>query len=447
MKTVERPALRLPSLTDTLVTEIVSDEAGLAAVAAEWNALYALCERPSLCASHAWVTSWWRVFGNEALGVGRDTRLFVLLFREAAGALVGAVPFVEDRPAFPWRARRLRILGFVGQNGVFDMTEEPTLLARAGDEARVLALTAEALAPGLRAGRWDAVSFRVHAPAGSSPLQTAFGRLHPLASVRVDARNGSDYAALPESWAIYRKVMTKSMRDNLGYYPRLLTRDGHDWSVRLLREPREMAAAAARLAELHKARAESAKGTRHDAHLQGRVQEAFLAELLTRFAHEEGATVAELVVNGEVVASQAFFERGDTLMVSYSGYREEWYKYSPVFVIDSVVFRDALERGVRRLDFLRNPAPWKSRWLAEPGPPMHRLSMVSRRPEARLRYALFWAGQAFTRNVTSRLPVLARDARTAIGRFVPLAPLLARIVPRVAPTLHWAALQSPLHHR
>ena len=430
-----------------LTVGLVEDEAGLVALGEEWDALYAACDRPSLCAGHAWAVAWWQTFGGRAEGVGRATHLHIVLFREPMGALAGIVPFVEERPSDPLHIRRLRILGFVGSSGVFDMTEEPSLLIRADREEAVLEALAEALRPGLCSGRWDAVYLRTHGqPLGSSLLP-----LTDVAKLREDARAGSDYVELPGSWAEYRRSLTRSMRDNLPYYPRLLTRHGYDWMVRVIDEPEAMLDAADRLTRLHAARAASGRGKRHDAHLHGPVQQAFLGAILRRMATEGRARVGELVVDGEVVASQAFLEDGNTLMVSYSGYRESWYRYSPVFVIDAVVFRDALERGVRRLDFLRSPAPWKSRWLARPGPPMHRVVLVSRRFDSRLRYALYWSEEAIRRNIVRKLARLDRKLvrlRTALERaLIPLVPFASRLMVRLAPTAHWASLQPAIHHR
>ena len=451
-RTGSRPSVARPASAEGgLVVETICDEAALDALSPEWNGLAAACERPSPCASHDWAVAWWRAYGRNAQGAGAETALSVFVFRNAEGALVGVAPFVEDRPSSPLEIRRLHPLGQAWRRGVFDMTEEPSLLVLDGWTARVLEALVARIGEGLGTGRWDAASVRVH----GTPLRPALASLQGRAFVRADCRAGSDYAELPPTWAEYRKAMTRSMRDNLPYYPRLLTRDGHDWHVRLVREPQEMPAASGRLAELHRARAESDKGRHHDAHVHGPVQEAFLGDLLRRFAVRGQATVAELVVEGEVVASQAFVEAGDTLTVSYSGYREAWYRYSPIFVIDTVVFKDALARGVRRIDFLRGPAPWKTRWLAEPGPRLHRAVMVSRRPEGLLRYGLFVTGQMARRNVVDRVPVVARRLslrlrgwRAVLERsLVPVLPLAGRLTLRFAPTAHWAISQAPLHHR
>lgn len=334
------------------------------------------------------------------------------------------------------------------------MTEEPILLFRPGFEEDAMAEVARVLRPHLERGRWDAVFLRMHHDGPDSALQSSLKGLSGLAFGKVAMRAGSDYAALPETWAEYRQALGKSMRDNLGYYPRLLTRDGHDWHVRIVRSSQEMPDAARRLIDLHHARAKSDRGPFHCDHIDGAVQEAFLMGLLLDLADRRQGFVAELEVDGEVVASQAFGESGDEMMIYYSGYRETWAKYSPIFVIDAIVFRDALERGVRRLDFLRGMAPWKARWLACPGPKLHRVTLVSLHPAAQLRYALYLAHHTWRRNVSARLPILSRRLATKLttlrakaergrGLLVPLIPHLHRAAFRFTPTLHFATM----HHR
>ena len=394
--------------------ETVESETGLRALADEWNALYRDCGRPSACASHDWVVAWWESFGGHPEGAGSETALFVTLFRDETGALVGALPMFEERGAF--RVRRLRSVGFLGREGVYDMTEEPAVLIRPGWETRVLRAFGEALRPHLLQGRWDLVFLNYLAADSSEALDRAFRGLHPLLSVRTERKPGPYFAELPESWALYRKSLSKSMRDNLPYYPRLLTRDGHEWSVRFRRDPAEMPEAAARLARLHGSRARNARGRRHHDHIHGPAQRAFLASLLARLAAEGRAFVAELVVGGEVVATQAFIEDGEELMVYYSGYDEAWYKYSPVFVIDAAVFQDALARGVRRLNFLRVRADWKARWGAMAGDPMSRAFVVPLRPDCWLRLIAYLVGILVRRDVVARLPRLRGKLRHAVRK-------------------------------
>jgi len=414
------------------------------ALGGEWEALFAACDRPSSCASHAWICAWWQAFGENPHGAGQETRPFVVVVRTTEGTLIGVAPFFEEQPAGWTRVRRLRAMGYLGREGVFDMTEEPSLLILSGWEDRVLALLAEALRPGLASGRWDAILLRLHAEDTQRPFQKAFGIFRSRAFAWNDVRAGSDYAELPATWAEYRKQMTRSMRDNLPYYPRLLTRDGHDWTIRILRDPEEILSATTRLTALHRARAGSERGLRHNDHIPGPAQATFLACLLERLADEGRAFVAELIVAGDVVASQAFIEEGETLMVYYSGYDERWYRYSPVFIIDAFVFREALERGVRRLDFLRNPAPWKARWLAQPGPAMHRATLVSLRPESLARYALHLVVRGYRRNVTERAPILGQRFLKFRTR---LESEVARLTVSALPAVSRVGFGAHLHHR
>lgn len=425
----------------------------LEALQAEWRDLYAAIPSPSLCASFEWATAWWETFGQTAA-----QRPYLVLMRDAAGVPVALFPFFEETPANPLEIRRLRLLGDLGHDLAFGMTEEPLQLIRPGWESRALDSLAAALRPGIESGRWDLVALRIFDDATDCPLASAFSPLARRIWLKTDARSGCDVAHLPDEWDAYRKRLTKSMRDNLGYYPRLLTRDGHQWQVRMISDAADIPAAVARLTRLHQARAESHRGQRHCNHIHGPEQEAFLARLLQSLAPSGRGFIAELVANGEIVAAQAFVEHGDELMVYYSGYQEAWYKYSPIFVIDTVVFKEAMARGVRRLNFLRNTGQWKTRWGAESGPRLRRASLVPRRPASAVRYALYFTSAAVRRHVVQRLPVyrhrlvaraktltvrVAQERERLVQVLFPLLPILGRIGLRATPTLHWVVM----HHR
>ncbi len=389
------------------MVEVVEDANALRALAVEWNELFQACDRPSLCALHGWIVAWWEAFAERADGAGIGVVPFVVLMRDEGGRLVAAFPMYEERPGGPLGIRRLRAMGFLGREHTDSMTEEPTDLILSGWESRAVCELIETLRPHLRRGRWDMAVVRHLEVGAGSDLHDAVAGLRPRCLVMKDRATGPYLAELPASWAEYRKALTKSMRDNLGYYPRLLARDGHVAAVRTVRDPAEMVRAAATLADLHRARAVQGRGVEHHDHLEGPAQVAFLQGLLERLAVEGRAFVAELVVDDEVVASGAFIEDGDGLMVYYSGYREEWYRYSPVFVIDAHVFREALERGVRRLDFLRVAGLWKSRWGATECVPMDRAFVLPLRPMALFRVGLYLTGVTLRKDVVGRVPVIA----------------------------------------
>ncbi len=430
----------------------------MASLETDWRELFQEIQNPSLCASFSWVTAWWATFGKTCPAA----RPFIVVLRDEDGRAAAIFPFFEENPSGLLEIRRLRLIGDLGHDNSFGMTEEPTHLIRPGLEVQALETLAAALAPGIENGRWDLLAFRIFDDAPHCPLAAAFANLLPKAWLKTDARTGCDFASLPDTWAEYRKLLTKSMRDNLAYYPRLLTRAGHQWQVRYIRDEADMPAAVARLAALHQARAESHRGLRHCNHIHGPTQEAFLVDLMQALTPRENGFIAELIVDGEIVASQAFVEEGSELMVYYSGYGEAWYKYSPIFVIDAIVFKDAMERGVRRLNFLRNTGQWKTRWGAQSGPRLRRASLVPRRPVCATRYGIYFVRSAVRRHLIERLPVYrhrflakmkllvshAGKERDRVAQVLfPLLPVLGRIGIRATPTLHWAVTQLPVHHR
>ncbi|MBI1331365.1 MAG: GNAT family N-acetyltransferase [Armatimonadetes bacterium] len=387
---------------DWLHCEVVQTILDIQILAREWEVLHGCIPNASMCAHPEWTIAWWNNFGHRGRGTGRETQPYVLTFRDADRKLVAVIPLYEDQPKSLLKLRRLRSMGYLGRERAYDMTEEPTVLVEPGYEQAVFKCLAGHLRLRLEQGRWDFVAM---IGPGSLALD-AGGSLESLALVRSNQRSGSDDVKLPESWEAYRRSLSKSMRENIPYYPRLLTRDGHRWEVRKLDKAQDIPAAVARLAELHKSRAESVRGRQHSNHLHTATQVGFLRDFLVTMAKEESAFIAELLVDGQVVASQAFYGQGETLTLSYSGYDERFYRYSPIFVIHSVVFREALEGGIRRINFLRNIGPWKTRWLAQTGEPMTRMYLVRRGLFSFARYFGHTAWIGFERDVIRRIPVL-----------------------------------------
>jgi CelD/BcsL family acetyltransferase involved in cellulose biosynthesis len=323
------------------------------------------------------VLSWWEAFCNTAGGT--DAELYVVTARDGEGLLVGALPFYEEKPTGVG-PRRLRLIGDMAFDRTWAMTEEPCALLKTGMETKILRAVSETLASSLRAGRWDMVVMRATYEGPESLQDAILESFGTFCLAKPELISGSTHAELPTCWKVYRKELSKSMRDNLGYYPRLLTRDGHDWSVRQIRDPKEIVEACDRLVALHQNRSASTRGVQHDCHIDGPKQIDFLHRMMTRLSAEGKAFIGELVVDERVVASQAFVEDGDQLMVYYSGYEEEWYKYSPIFVIDAVVFQEALERGVRLLNFLGSKRQWTLRWNASWTQSCYRIVIVPKRP-------------------------------------------------------------------
>lgn len=385
-----------------LYCEVVATTIDIQMLAPEWEGLFDGVEAPSLCSHPDWTLAWWKNFGQEHQGAGEETQPYILTVRNVDRELIGVVPMYEDQPTSIFKIRRLRSIGYLGRERAYDMTEEPTILIKSGYEAMASKAIQRHLRTELRAGRWDfiAIISPSHVPLNEASVWDG------VAISRSDLRSGSDFVELPGTWNEYRKRLSKSMRENLPYYPRLLNRDGHEWELRTIDQPELIPDAIDRLTSLHQSRAECTRGRQHSNHLHTKVQSGFLKEFLSSMAANRSGFIIELVVGGIVVASQAFYGSGEVLTVSYSGFDEDFYRYSPIFIIHAHVFRDALERGVRKLNLLRNIAQWKTRWLACTGESMTRIYLVNKRPASVLRYLWHTAKVGIERDVILRAPVL-----------------------------------------
>ncbi len=352
-----------------------------------WNALLARCSLPSPFCTWEWAWEWWRHFGAES---GPPCRLLAALAYSGSGELIGLAPFYfPAAPSGPLRLRPLRPLGTRLRCRVDDMTEEPILLLDRDHAGPALARIWEALRAWPGRAEWDLIHLRGMRRAGDPRLAGLWRRLPgtaPFLLTRASRRLGQT-RRLPPSWPEFRASLSKSMRDNAAYYPRLLTRDGHEWAVRIARTPAEVAAATPALIRLHGRRAESERGPAHMDHLPGAAQKRFLGNVLVRLAGQGKAAVALLEVGGTAIAAQATLEAEGRLTFYYSGFDTDWHKYSPVTVLHLALLEDAIRRGVGGVDYLPGPEPWKTRWGVDAEWTLDEVSCLSVHPRALLRSA------------------------------------------------------------
>jgi len=347
-----------------------------------WTALLADCSYPTPFCSWEWAWEWWQQFGK-----GRH-RLLIVLAYDPRGVLVGLAPFLFPTDSGrPLLLRPLRPLGTRMHCTVDDLTEEPMLLLHRDCAASAL----QSILEGLRAwngrGAWDLLHLRQMRGLSDPSLLSLWRQMshtQPFCLLRRRKRVGQT-RALPASWPDFRGSLSRSMRDNVVYYPRLLTREGHLWQTRLVRDPEEIRAAASVLIDLHHQRALSGRGPAHTNHLPLPAQQAFLREVLSRLAAQGNAAVALLEVNRMPVAAQSVLEEAGMLTFYYSGFNPAWHRYSPVTVLHITLIQDAIARGLTRLDYLPEAEPWKTRWGTRAEYEYDELSCLSLAPRSLLR--------------------------------------------------------------
>ena len=366
--------------------EIMSDEHFLS-LRDEWNRLLTQCSYPAPFCSWEWAWEWWHSFGKD---VSPGYRLLVVQAYRADGCLIGLAPFFfPSQSAGPLRLRPLRPLGTRIHCLADDLTEEPLLLLHRDDPEGALQGLLAALLKWKGRGAWDLIHLRRMRRASDPAFRTIWNQIparFPFVLTRPRQRDGQT-RILPSAWPEFRRSLSRSMRDNIPYYPRLLTREEHAWAVRIARAPEEVAEAARVVVALHRARAYSERGPAHFDHMPTAAHQQFFVDVLTRLAANQMAAVALLEVSGVPVAAQSVLESGGRLTFYYSGFDPEWHRYSPITVLHTALIQEAIERGLTSLDYLPEAEPWKTRWGTQAEYIYDELSCLSLNPRSLFRNA------------------------------------------------------------
>lgn len=144
-----------------------------------------------------------------------------------------------------------------------------------------------------------------------------------------------------------------------------LTRDfGADgWSTRRVTSPEEVASAFDRLADLHGQRAQLENGQPVHANvLEDPSVCAYVKDVVTKMAGRGAASVYELLVGDEVMATQLILHTATASYSSVSGAAEEIWPYSAVTYLQSQAVADAQTAGHSRMCLSVGPNQAKLRW-------------------------------------------------------------------------------------
>jgi len=344
-----------------LACQEITTEDDFAGLRQAWEELFLHCAYPTPFCAWDWAWLWWqRMAAPDSLAF----RLLIVSITNSEGLIVALAPFYY--PAAPgsfFKLRPLRLLGTRIRCRREDMTDEPILLLRTGwEDAALRALLAHLAAR--RGSDWDLTHVQVMRRREDMPLASLWKQRQSGSALLLSHTRSiaGQMAPLPDSWAAFQKSLSRSMRDNLPYYPRLLTRHGHDWTVRAARTPMAAAAAADSLIALHHCRSQSTRGAKHLDHLPEPQHERFLREILTTLAAQGRAWIVLLEVGGIPIAAQAVLEQAPMVTFYYSGFDPHWHAYSPITILNAHVMKEAIRRGVPFANYLPESEPWKTRW-------------------------------------------------------------------------------------
>ena len=104
----------------------------------------------------------------------------------------------------------------------------------------------------------------------------------------------------------------------------------------------------------------------------GAMSRRFFARLFELAGEDGGLDLRFLTVDGRRIAAGVGFETADAVYYYNAGVDPDARELSPGVVMVALYVRDAIERGRRRLDFLRGDEPYKYEWGAV-DEPIHRI--------------------------------------------------------------------------
>jgi CelD/BcsL family acetyltransferase involved in cellulose biosynthesis len=291
----------------------------LEALAPEWDELVAAMPRPSPWLLHAWVTEWWRHYGD-----GHELRVHVAC---RDGRLVGALPlFVERRLG-------VRVLDFVGH---FRAAPADALAAPGAEDV------VGALAERAAAGDHDVADlFGLHE---RSRLAAALG-----GRLRLVRRVESPFLDLTGGWdAVYRSH-TDSKKRNLHKRRRRQLGELGELVTTTARTPAEVAEAIDDAFELHARRWDGRPDGSGFATPVGRV---FHRAAAVALAAQDLVRIVTLKLDGRAIAFHYYFAFCGRMYVHRLAFDPELARLSPGLVNTLDALEAAAAEGLTKVEYL-----------------------------------------------------------------------------------------------
>ena len=336
-------ASHLAQRRDVTIDEVTRAE-DLDTLRPVWSNLVEKMEDSSPFLTWDWMRAWWAHYGDRH-------QLRVLVFRQGSGVL-GIAPLHQRRHGIgPLQLRTLAPIGWE-RGGWQDLTQQLELLFPSEHRLELLAR----LLSWLRRSRYSAIwipSVDASAPVPdwlaskvviANPIFTFQGR------------------ALPDTWPAFVASLGRNTRQNANRYPRALLHAGHQCTFRIAAAPDEVVDALPVLFRLHRERAQAAADVSHPDVFRLPQRQAFMRDIGPRLAACGQFKIGLLVVDNQIVAAQAWFEKNRVLYLYYSGYDPSWTRNSVMFVTTLEVIRHGITSGLRRLELLRGTGQHKERW-------------------------------------------------------------------------------------
>ncbi len=306
----------------------------------EWKDLLEQSATQTIFQTWEWNQLWWKHFGCSR-------GLFLLAVRNAWDRLVGIAPLFchsdgENR-------KRIQFIGGT------DLSDYLDFVVHQGEEALFYSAVIDFLTS--RPERWDIIDLHC-LPAGSPTLE-GFRKSWEQKGFQVSlaVEDVCPGAQLPSSWNDFLVGMRQRDRHEIRRKINKIGREaeGYRYSVTT---PARFSDDIESFLELHR------KSDVKKMAFMNREKMAFFREMAWTFLQEGWLELSFLEASQSKLAGLLNFRYGDTVYVYNSGYDPEFGHWSPGWVLISQSIQDAIQRGMKKYDFLRGNEAYKYRFRA-----------------------------------------------------------------------------------
>lgn len=166
---------------------------------------------------------------------------------------------------------------------------------------------------------------------------------------------------LPNNWKQYESLLSKSRRRKTRRATQMADRG--ELTLELVSDSQQLNEHWPEFVRLHQLRRQQLgqSGVFADANF-----ERFLKASTLELASEGSASIAKLLYGGSVLGMLLIFQSDATWYIYQSGFDTQRIELEPGHMINSLMLRTAIERGIKAVDFLRGDEHYKKGWHCSP---------------------------------------------------------------------------------
>jgi CelD/BcsL family acetyltransferase involved in cellulose biosynthesis len=334
----------------TLIVKTLSTLEELDKIVPAWESLDASIDPRTPFTSPLWIRLWWKHFQRNSVMV--SDRFFVHAVWSADGELVAVAPLMLTcRPRFgPFK---LVMLSFFGADT--SITELRGIVCKRSDQERVVQALAEFLHA--KKSAWDLIRWSgLYYGGGAKRVLEELGPVNTVYSLPIYLLD------LPKTWDELRLNLSSNMRKNVRKAYESIENAGHEFIIRIVERPEDVASALDRFFVLHAKRSEASDMIVHPNKFADPRNRAFLIEYVTEMAKRNQLRIFELCIGGQTIASRLTFLLDQELYFYYAGYDPAWRDYSVMTVLMAEALKWAIAQDIKVANLSTGKDLSKLRW-------------------------------------------------------------------------------------